>query len=268
MTDARRFPEEEELVVGTVTSVEPYGIYVSLDEYGGLKGFVPVKEIPSTMTRNLVSFFKPKQKIVLKVLYSNPDKLQVDLSLRRVTEDERRKKMASYKQEVGATRVLDVAKAKAGMKDDRAIREALVAAFGSLREALRVLAEDRGKVLEVVRGAAKGVDEASIGRYLDAAAQLASERLRPRKAVVSAYAKAYSPAPNGIAIVKEALSRALQAAASKGASVHVTYAGSPRYLIRVEANDYRTAEAALSEFSKVAGESLKGRGHFELLRGK
>ncbi|PMP97248.1 MAG: hypothetical protein C0167_01485, partial [Nitrososphaera sp.] len=131
-----------------MTSVESFGLYVSLDEYGGLRGFVSVKEIPSTMTRNLVSFFKPKQKVVLKVLYTNPGKLQVDLSLRRVTGDERRKKMASYKQEVGAARALDVAKAKAGIKDDRPIREVMISAFGSLQESLRALVEDRARGLD------------------------------------------------------------------------------------------------------------------------
>ena len=268
MTNARAFPEAGDLVVGTITSVESYGLYVSLDEYGGLHGFVPVKEIPSTMTRNLVSFFKPKQKLVLKVLYSNPSKLQVDLSLRRVTEDERRKKMASYKQEVGAARALEVAKAKAGIKDDRQLREALIAAFGSLRESLRKLAEDRAKVLQVVMEAAKGMDAKAVERYLDVAAQLASERLKPKKAVISAEVKAYSPAPDGINVIKEALSKAIASAESAGAKVHITYAGSPRYLVRVEADNYKAAEAALDRFSRSAEESLKGRGHFELLRGK
>ncbi|MGC9116330.1 MAG: S1 RNA-binding domain-containing protein [Conexivisphaera sp.] len=266
MIRAQRFPEQGDLVVGTVTSVESFGLYVSLDEYGGLRGFVPVKEIPSTMTRNLVSFFKPKQKIVLKVLYVNPDKLQVDLSLRRVTGDERRKKMQAYRQEVGASRALDVARAKAGIKDDRQIREALVSAFGSLQEALRVLAEDRAGVLRAISEAARGIDQKALELYLDAAAQLAAERLKPRKATLSAEVKAYSPAPNGINVVRDALLKAAEAARSAGASLRVTYAGSPRYLVRVEADNYKAAEAALSAFARSAGELLKGKGHFELLR--
>ncbi|WP_174449166.1 S1 RNA-binding domain-containing protein [Conexivisphaera calida] len=268
MISSRKFPEPGDLVIGTVISVESFGLYVSLDEYGGLRGFVSVKEIPSTMTRNLVSFFKPKQKVVLKVLYTNPGKLQVDLSLRRVTGDERRKKMASYKQEVGAARALDVAKAKAGIKDDRPIREVMISAFGSLQGSLRALVEDRARVLDAVANAVKGVDRQTLEKYLEAAAQLAAERLKPKRAVISVEAKVYSPASSGINVIKEALSRAAGAAASTGAKVRVTYAGSPRYLIRLEADNYKSVEAALEEFSRNAEESLKGRGHFELLRGK
>ncbi|MCI4461169.1 MAG: S1 RNA-binding domain-containing protein [Thaumarchaeota archaeon] len=272
MTDSgagpQRFPEPGDLVVGTVTSVESFGLYVSLDEYGGIRGFVPVKEIPSTMTRNLVSYFKPKQKVVLKVLYSNPDRLQVDLSLRRVTDDERRKKMQGYKQEVGARRVLDVAASRAGIKDDGQIRSALVQAFGSLQESLRALSRDREGVLKVIAEAAKGVDRKALETYLDVAAQFASERLKPKRAVLSAEIKAYSPAPNGIEVVKSALSGAAEAARSLGVNVRLTYAGSPRYLLRIDADNYKVAEAALAAFSEAAQESLRGRGHFELLRGK
>jgi translation initiation factor 2 subunit 1 len=265
---AQRFPEVGDLTVGTITSVQSFGLYVSLDEYGGIRGFVPVKEIPSTMTRNLVSFFKPKQKIVLKVLYSNPGKLQVDLSLRRVSGDERRKRMLQYRQEVGAARVLDVAKAKAGIKDDRQLRDALVAAFGSLRESLGALVDDRAKVLEALAGAAKSIDQNALNVYLETAAQLAGERLKPKKASIMAEVKAYSPASSGINVVKEALMGAADAASSLGARPRITYAGSPRYLVRVEADNYKAAEAALSAFAESAEEALKGRGHFELIRGK
>lgn len=249
-TEIQDFPEEGEVVVGTISRVETYGLYVSLDEYSGLEGFVSVKEIPSNLARNIQRVFKPKQKVVLKVVYSNPRRLQVDLSLKRLTNEERRQKLILYKQEVKATKMLNIAKESTNVKDDREVRKRMIKEFGSLYSALEALAknpEHTIKRLEIRKLLRDKADQ-----YVNKLLELVRERIRVEKVQVSGLLKVFSPTPDGVDKLRSSIESAMKSV-SDGASVKVVYVGSPRYRITVESDDYKNAERVLLRFV----ESLK-----------
>src|SRR5438093_11427354 len=79
------FPEVGDLVVATVKRVEDYGAYVKLDEFAGIEGLVHISELATSWVRNIRDHAREGQKLVLKVLRVNPQRTQIDLSLRRVT---------------------------------------------------------------------------------------------------------------------------------------------------------------------------------------
>ncbi len=86
------YPEIGDLVVATVTRVVDYGFYVKLDEYAGIEGLVHIQEISTTWVRNVRDHAREGQKLVLKVLRVNPQRNQIDLSLRRVTAEKSRRR--------------------------------------------------------------------------------------------------------------------------------------------------------------------------------
>src|SRR6266849_5321785 len=100
------FPEIGEMVVATVNRVEDYGAYVKLDEYAGIEGLVHISEISTTWVRNIRNHAREGQKLVLKVLRVNPQRNQIDLSLRRVTGREKSEKMLEWKKERKAESIL------------------------------------------------------------------------------------------------------------------------------------------------------------------
>src|SRR6266702_3615295 len=106
------FPEVGDLVVATVTRVEDYGAYVKLDEYAGIEGLVHISEISTTWVRNIRDHARAGQKLVLKVLRVNPQRNQIDLSLRRVTGREKSEKMLEWKKERKAEAILKSAAEK------------------------------------------------------------------------------------------------------------------------------------------------------------
>src|SRR5436189_5402770 len=93
------FPEVGDLVVATVTRVEDYGAYVKLDEYAGIEGLVHISETSTTWVRNIRDHARAGQKLVLKALRVDPQRHQIDLSIRRVTGREQSEKSPEGKQQ-------------------------------------------------------------------------------------------------------------------------------------------------------------------------
>src|SRR3989339_2016977 len=100
------FPEEDELVMCTVTKVQFHSVFVILDEYDKA-GLIHISEVSPGRIRNIRDFVVEGRKVVCKVLRVNEEKGHIDLSLRRVTETQRRKKVDEIKQEQKAEKILE-----------------------------------------------------------------------------------------------------------------------------------------------------------------
>src|SRR3990167_6790925 len=116
------FPEEGELVLCTVTSVQFHSVFVDIDEYGK-GGMIHISEVSPGRIRNIRDFVKEGKKIVCKTLRINQEKGYIDLSLRRVNESEKRRKIDGIKKEQNAEKIIEIVAAKAAMKTEQLYRE-------------------------------------------------------------------------------------------------------------------------------------------------
>jgi translation initiation factor 2 subunit 1 len=228
-------PEAGEIVVCTVREITSHGIYVNLDQYDGTNGFLHVSEISTGWVRNIDRVAKVSQKLVLKVIRVNKSRREIDLSLRQVTNEERRAKVIEWKREERALAITDAVKKKLGIDDarERELRHKLEEEFGTLYAALEAAARKGAAALSPA-----GLPE----REAKAVAELASEKIVPARYEVGALVEVSSRSSEGIEQVKKTLT----AAANTGsADVHITYAGAPRYRVRITADDYKQAEKAM-----------------------
>src|SRR3989441_9650813 len=192
------YPEIGDLVVATVTRVEDYGAYVKLDEFNGIEGLVHISEISTTWVRNIRDHAREGQKLVLKVLRVNPQRNQIDLSLRRVTGREKSEKMLEWKKERKAEAILKSAadKLKKTEEDAENIRKILLDKFGGLYDPLEE-AMDEGPEALVKAGLSED--------WAQAIAEVSKTKIRLERSKVRGTVAVTCHKPGGLEIIRQTL---------------------------------------------------------------
>ena len=65
---SQEWPNEGELIVGTVYKVVNYGAFANLEEYAGKEAFIHISEVSSGWVKNIRDHVRENQKIVARVL--------------------------------------------------------------------------------------------------------------------------------------------------------------------------------------------------------
>jgi len=233
------WPEVGDLVIATVQKITDYGAYVTLDEYNK-EGLLHISELSSRWVRNIRSFIREEQKVVLKVLRVDPEKEHVDLSLRRVTKRERKEKILSWKKERKADTLLRTTSEKLKMPLEefyKKIEPLLEKEFEEIHEELEKAAREGAGVLIKA-----GIPE-DIAIVLE---EIAKERIKLPMVRIKGILNLKCTKSNGVIAIREALLGA-QKIQPKNAEVQVYVVAPPKYRIVVSAQDYKKAEKILEK---------------------
>ncbi len=251
----KELPDVGELVVATVKEVYDYGAYLTLDEYGGLEAYLPWSEVASRWVRSIYDVLKPGQKIVVKVIRVNKRRKQVDVSLKRVYENERRRKMMEWKRAQKAEKILEIAAQKLGKSLEEAYREAgwkLEEAYGELMAAFEEAAIRGEEVLREV-----GVPEEWIKPLMEEIRR----HVEVKRVKISGIIMARSFAGDGVERVKKTLLAVKNSIlGDEDMKVRLYTVGAPRYRLDIESYEYKKIEKALEKALKVGEETAKELG--------
>ncbi|ABL78044.1 translation initiation factor IF-2 subunit alpha [Thermofilum pendens] len=247
-------PSLNELVVGTVIDIQDHGAFVSLDEFGGLKAYIPLGEVSHSWFKNIRDVLKVGRKYVLKVIRVDRNKKLVDVSLRRVSEKERREKIIEWKRAQRAEKILEMAASKLNKTLDDAYREAgwkLEDHYGEIFRGLEE-ASARGEEALLEAGVSK--------QWAKVLAELARQGIKPKKVKLSALINLQCLS-KGIEGVKSTLTEWENVVSiPRDASVRVYTLGSPRYKLDIEAQSYKEGEKILAEIISVMEQAAKKNG--------
>ncbi len=247
------WPSAGDLVLCTVRDVQEFGAFVTLDEFGDRKGFISISHIARGWIRNIRDHVRREGKVVARVLFADPARGRIDLSLKDVNEHQRKDKVKAWKNEERALRWLAQ---KLPKERAEAIRAKLRAAVGGLYPALE---ESLARGPATFTGA--GLDAETAG----ALHAIARENIAIPEARISGVLELTVPGPRGV----EVLRRALTEAAKSAPGVEITYLGAPRYRVAVRAPDFRRAEAALKRCADAAlAAARKSSGSGQWVRAK
>jgi translation initiation factor 2 subunit 1 len=247
------WPEEGELVVCTVQHVKDFVAFVSLDEYEGREGLIPISEIATGWIKYIRDHIREGQKVVCKVLHVDTQRGHIDLSLKDVNEHQRREKIREWKNESKASKWISFA-AEASGEPQQAIDTALYKKYGDLYSAFE----------DIVINGRDVVDKLGLTKQtVDALVDVAKENVRIPKVTVAGNIILTSPKPDGVNIIR----RALRSAEPKipDVEIELTYIGAPAYRIKVTAPDYKLAEKAIEKAASAAigvVERAGGEGRF------
>jgi translation initiation factor 2 subunit 1 len=234
------WPEEGDLVVCTVQHVKDFVAFVSLDEYNGREGLIPISEIATGWIKYIRDHIREGQKVVCKVLNVDTSRGHIDLSLKDVNEHQRRETIREWKNESKASKWISFA-AEASGGSAEAIETALYKKYGDLYTAFEDIVMNGADVVREL-----GLPEASV----DALVAVAKENVRIPKVTVAGNIILTSPKPDGVNIIR----RALRSAEPKiqDVEIELTYIGAPAYRIKVTAPDYKLAEKAIERAASAA----------------
>ncbi len=248
-----KFPDEGELVVGTVKKVEGYGAMVDLEEYPGEEGFIHISEVASGWVKYVRDYVREDQKVVTKVLGVDQSKGHVDLSLKQVNEHQRRETIGRWKNEQKAEKLFEMLAERLGADDVQELYDdfgmELVKDYGGLYPVLEAVAIEEDALTEA------GYE----GDWMDEFVEIARENISIPFVKIKGYVDLRSYASDGVDHIRSALEASVETE-YEDVEIEAQYMGAPHYRLIVQAPDYKAAEDELQEAARRALDVIEDRG--------
>ncbi len=251
------YPEVDEIVICTVKQVQTHSIFLDLDEYENKQGMLYTSEISRKLVRTLKVYFKPGRKIVCKVMGVKGD--YITLSLRRVGAGQERSKQKEWNNEKRADDLLQVF-AKQNKLSIKLVYDKI---------ANKIL-DKYGRIFPVFLGVAKGdvtLLEDIDKTLADKLVALIQKRIIIPKAEIKGTLTISSQAPDGVEIIKKAVSEALDIAKKEKAELSIIYISAPKYRLVLKCAEGKKAESALNSIIDAVKKVVGKSGEVEFKRG-
>jgi len=255
MVKRKGLPEWGELVLCTVDRVTPFAAWCKLDEYEA-EGMIHVSEVSGKWVHDIREFVKPKKQYVAKVVKVDYQKNIVNLSLKRVSRNDEKQKLNSYRRSQRAEKMLELAAKELGKTLEQAYEEVgylLQEKFGELYVALEEAKESKDNLLK------KGVGK----EWVDAIVDIVEKNLQEKEKIIKADLELKSYEPDGIKKIKEIL-----ADIEKKTGAKVKYISAPNYRIEVIGKDPKTTEKKLVQELEKVVQLMKqnGEANYKLIK--
>lgn len=250
-SDKTEYPKPGEFIITTIQEIFKQGAFVTLDEYKNKKGMLSLSEISPKWVRNIRDYVKEGQKVVLLVLRVDSERGHIDLSLRRVTDAQRKEKVQEIKQKQRAEKLLEFLanELKVPVAEiNKMVGDKLLEKFDSLYEGLEAITLNKSIIDEL------DIDE----KWKSALIALVNKSIKPPLVDVTGYVELRSYEPNGVDILKDALKTIEDYKTSS--KIEVNYVSAPIYRVKVTAGDYKTAEKVLRNSVECCIEYMKKSG--------
>ncbi len=239
-------PQKGELVIARITKIYPNSAQAELIEYG-LSGMIHVSEIVRRWVRSIKEFIKEGQIVIAKVISVDDT---IGLSIKQVERPDRERKLKEFKAERKAEKLLGVVAQTAGLSLDRAWQEIgfrMQEEFGSLASGFEIALKSPDLLTKKI-----GPKWASI------VTEIAKKNYTAKEYQIRIMLKLICFAPNGIEIIKSALSKA------KG--FDIKYISAPNYMLVGKGTNYKELRARADGVARVIAEAVKpGEASWEIL---
>jgi translation initiation factor 2 subunit 1 len=260
------FPEEGELVVGTVREVQNFGALVTLEEYAGKEGFCHIREVAPGWVKRIRDYVREQQRVVCKVLGVDAKKGHVDLSLKAVNEHQKREAIQAWKNEQKADNFLKILAEREKSTTDKilaAYGRKLIETFGSLYGAFQEAAEYGEEAFK---------QESISGPWVAGFIAFAKENIQQSFVDITGYLDVQHHGADGVKHVAKAL-KAAEKSEFEDVQIEVAYMGAPHYRVTLKAPDFKIAETELEKAAKRSIEAIQKAGgtgtfHRELEKAK
>lgn len=234
------FPDESEIVLCTVSKVQYHSVFVSLDEYGKRQGMLHISEVAPGRIRNIKDYVKDGKVIVCKVLKVDEKKGHVDVSLRRVSEAQRREKLELLKQQQKAEKIVDFVAKEAKLKVEKLHADITKAtdSYDTLYDAFNAVVAGELNIEDLGLGvkATKLLDETI------------RQRITPPEVEIKAKVSFECHESNGVEIIKKVL---VEAEKVDTEHVGLHYLGAGVFALNIQGSEWDDVEASFEKIESL-----------------
>lgn len=248
MVKKGEWPNRGELVLCTVTKVNPFSATVRLDEYNK-EGMIHISEVARRWVKDIRKVVKPNQKIVAVVMNVDIYKSHVTLSIKRVNKYDAEEKLKAFKREQKAERMFRVIAKKLGLELDDAYKKigfVLQKEFDEMFRAFQIAAAE-GEAALIEKGIGK--KEAKI------ITEVAKDQLETKETKMKKIIELKSFEPDGINIIKNILSDV-----QKKYDIEINYISAPEYSLSLKTKEFKEGEKKLLSAIKDITEKISKKG--------
>ncbi len=254
----KELPDIGELVVGTVREILDHGAYILLDEYGGLEAYAPINEIVQSWFHSIKDYLKVGQKAVFRVIRVDPKRKLIDVSLRKVKDEEKKEKFLKWKRAVRAVKLLELVSQRTGIPLQELVHKVAYRFEDIYGDMLRGFEEiARGNIDEVKR-ILSGIPD----NILKIIEEVAKEHIEIPEVTLSGIVRIINLKPNGVEHIRDILLGARKILEEKypGIKYKIYVMGPPRYRIDLTGRDPKLLDTALEEVAHYIIEEARKRG--------
>ncbi|MFW6378675.1 MAG: S1 RNA-binding domain-containing protein [Nanoarchaeota archaeon] len=250
------YPEEGDIVFCTVTKIQYHSVFVNLDEFERKSGMVHISEISPGRIRNIHDYVKEGKVIICKVLRINKERGHIDLSLRRVNENQRRAKVEERKQQVIAENILQ---SYAKVNDKKIIDVYNEISTPLLEEYPTLYAAFEDVIENGTDLSTKGLDKQlakDLKPYIE-------ERIKQKEVGIEATLKLYCYEEDGVDRINNLTKQILDTYEK----TELQFLGSGSFKLKVTAREYKTAEEVMDKIDSILNKGKQEQNiEFELER--
>ncbi|MCH7662413.1 MAG: S1 RNA-binding domain-containing protein [Chloroflexi bacterium] len=229
----KAFPERHDLIVGVVTKIRKHGVYIRLKEFNDIVGYCHIGEVAGAWIRNIRNFVRIDQEVIAKVLRVDEKTRQVDLSIKRVSDQLKKDKRQEYKRQNSALAMTKLIADKYGKSVEEIreiIEDKMTQVYGSLYDGFE----------EMVAVGMEAVNDFKFPSKLnEIMLDIAEASIQISMVVISATLGIRSFASDGVLQVKQLLQAAEEEFNDNPeVSGEVTSIGAPSYRLHLEGYSY------------------------------
>ena len=256
-TETQELPEVGEIVIATIKKTGDHGAYVSLDEYDDIQGFLHISEIAPGWVRKVTRYVKEGDKKVLLVKKIQEDRAEIDLSLKQISKEQRKKKLLDVKRfekEQGILKnIQDKVKLSSEEVDD--LEEKLLSKYKSVYDA----------VIDIGTNNINVIDDLEISEKIKKTIDELSKKIKLPTVEIRGILEMTNNKSDGIEIIRKILLDAIKE--SQNQKIKILYLGAPKYRLSIIAQDFKTAEKTLKPIlEKIEKNTSKQNGTFKFSR--
>ena len=256
-TETQELPEIGEIVIATITKVSDHGAYVTLDEYNGIQGFLHVSEIAPGWVRKVTKYVKEGEKKVLLIKKVQATRGEIDLSLKQISKEQRKKKLLDVKRfekEQGILKNIQE-KAKLSSKQIESIEDKLLSKYDSVYDA----------IIDIATKNKEAFENLDITEEIKTVIEDISTKIKLPSVEIRGILELTNNKSNGIEVIRKILLDIIKE--NNNSKIEISYIGAPKYRVGIIAQDFKTAEKILKPIlEKIEKNTKKQGGEFNFTR--